>query len=248
MNESHSEQIRLSPHYKVSVVLPSYNEKGNIKEAIERISKALGSNLYEIIIVDDNSPDRTWKIVEDINKLNKKVKLIRRMNDKGLASALSDGINSAKGNVIAWIDCDLGVPPEIIQKLVSKLDRYDVAIGSRYVKGGKDTRAKYRAFLSCMINFFSMIVLSFKLRDYTSGIVAAKKEVLENIKFSRKGFGEYFVEFAYKCIKKKYKIIEVGVVYINRKAGVSKSDGSTRILLKLGWDYGVKVLRLRFGL
>jgi len=77
---------------KVSVILPSYNEKDNIEEAIQRISKAVGNQLLEIIVVDDNSPDGTWKIVQDLK--NPQVKLIRRMNEKGLASALDDGIKA----------------------------------------------------------------------------------------------------------------------------------------------------------
>ena len=86
----------------VSVVLPSYNERENIIEAIDRISAAVGSRLKEIIIVDDNSPDETWKLVEEYG--HPKVRLIRRVNEKGLASALDDGIRAAKGSVVVWMD------------------------------------------------------------------------------------------------------------------------------------------------
>src|SRR3989344_9502149 len=131
----------------VSVVLPSYNEKDNIAEAIERIEKSLGPKLLEIIVVDDNSPDGTWKVVEDLK--DSKVRLIRRMNEKGLASALSRGIKESRGSIVVWMDCDLGLPPEDLPHLVAAIESgADVAIGSRYVKGGADERVWFRGFLS----------------------------------------------------------------------------------------------------
>lgn len=232
-------------NHSVSVILPSYNERDNIEEAIERISRSLGQGLLEIIVVDDDSPDQTWKVVEGMH--HPQVRLIRRTKEKGLSSALADGINYSKGNIVVWLDCDLGLSPEDIPNLVNQLGTYDVAIASRYVKGGKDPRPPLRVFLSIMINLFSALVLGFRVRDYTSGFCAAKKEVLKTISFSRQGFGEYFIEFAYKCQKNKLKIVEVPCIYRVRPGGVSKSDGNMITLLKLGWDYGLKVLRLRFG-
>ena len=228
----------------VSVVLPSYNERDNIEEAIRRISSSLGDKLLEIIVVDDNSPDQTWKLVEDL-KLPY-VRVIRRINEKGLSSALADGIDSAQGDIVVWLDCDLGLSPEEIPRLVSQLDTHDVAIASRYVKGGKDPRPPLRIFLSVMINLFSASLLGFGVRDYTSGFCAAKRRVFDNISFSRRGFGEYFIEFAYKCQKNKLKITEVPCVYSIRTGGVSKSDGSLWTLLKLGRDYCIRIISLRF--
>lgn len=228
---------------RVSVVLPSYNEKDNIEEAITRISKALGRDLHEIIVVDDNSPDKTWKIVEDLK--NKKVKLIRRINEKGLASALADGVKAAKGNIVVWMDCDLGLPPEDIPRLVAKLKNNDVAIGSRYVYGGKDLRPWFRAFLSTVLNFYCAFILGFTVKDYTSGFIAVRKEVTEKIPLSRVGFGEYFVEFAYRAVREGYRVKEVGYIYKDRLRGVSKSSGDWKTLLGYGWQYGTKVLSLR---
>jgi dolichol-phosphate mannosyltransferase len=231
--------------FSVSVVLPSYNERNNIEGAIERISKSVGSQLFEIIIVDDNSPDLTWKLVEELN--NPKVKLIRRINEKGLASALDDGIRAAQGDVIVWLDCDLGLSPEEIPGLVSQLDKYDIAIGSRYVKGGKDPRPAFRVLVSILINLYAMTFLGFGVRDYTSGFAAVRKEVFDKVHFSRQGFGEYFIDFAYNAKKAGYKIIEMPCVYNIRTEGVSKSDGDLGTLFKLGKDYGLRVLKLRFG-
>lgn len=228
---------------RVSVVMPSYNESANIVEALERVSKSLKGNLLEIIVVDDNSPDGTWRIVKNLK--NPKYKLIRRMHHRGLASALACGVEMAKGNAVVWMDCDLGIPPEDIPRLINKLKDYDVSIGSRYVKGGKDARPKWRAVLSVMINLFANMLLGFKVRDFTSGFIAIRRKVLNDVKLSTKGFGEYFIEFAYKCVKNGYRVAEVGYIYSYRKGGISKSDGNLFVLLKLGMQYGLRVIKIR---
>jgi dolichol-phosphate mannosyltransferase len=231
---------------KVSVVVPSYNEKENVEEAIARISKAVGNKLHEIIIVDDNSPDGTWKIVESISNRDKKVKLIHRVNEKGLASALDDGVRLATGNVVVWMDCDMGLPPEEIPRLVKRIEKYDVVIGSRYAKGGADLRPIWRSGLSTILNWYSSLFLGWKVRDYTSGFIAVRREVLDYVNWKREGFGEYFAEFAYKCVKKGFDVTEVGYKYKDRTKGTSKTQGLTT-LSKLGFQYGMKVLKIRFS-
>jgi dolichol-phosphate mannosyltransferase len=230
---------------RVSIILPSYNEKDNIAEAITRLETAMRKDLHEIIVVDDNSPDMTWKIVQDLK--HPKVKLIHRTDEKGLASALKRGVKEATGNIVVWMDCDLGLPPEDVPKLVVALDNADVAIGSRYAEGGKDNRAFVRRSLSMVLNVYASFILSSQIRDYTSGFIAVKKNVVDDIGINPQGFGEYFVEFAYKCVKKNYDVAEVGYEYNYRKNGVSQTDAVDTGLLKLGWDYGIKILKLRFA-
>lgn len=229
----------------VSVVLPSYNERENIIEAIERISKAVGSNLKEIIIVDDDSPDGTWQLVEEYG--HPKVRLIRRMDEKGLASALARGVEEAQGGAIVWMDCDLGLPPEDIPKLLGPLKEHDVVIGSRYALGGKDNRARTRAAMSTVFNWYAQLVLGFQAKDYTSGFIAVKKDVTDAVPLSKEGFGEYFADFVYRVHKKGFKITEVGYEYNYRKGGTSKLDTGYGQLLKFGWQYGTRILKIRFG-
>jgi len=227
---------------KISVVLPTYNESENVQEVTNRISQTLGNNLYEIIIVDDNSPDGTWKLVQEMN--NPKYRLIRRVKERGLASALARGVSEAKGDMIVWLDCDLGIPPEEIPLLVNKLDKYDVAIGSRYVGCGKDLRPKIRTITSVMINYLAKNLLGHYVKDYTSGFAAVKKEVFAKIKFPDKGFGEYFIEFIYNCGKMNFKIAEEGYIYTDRLRGKSKSGENVFILLKLGIQYIMRIITL----
>lgn len=119
-----------------TVILPTYNEKGNIKRLISAILENMDKSV-EVLVVDDNSPDNTWKVVEDMAKTNNSIRLLRRMNKRGLTSALSDGIKLAEGKTVAWMDTDLSMPPEKIRELAHKIDNgYDIAVGSRYIAGG----------------------------------------------------------------------------------------------------------------
>ena len=230
---------------KVSVILPSYNERENIEEAIDRISKALGDQLLEIIVVDDDSPDETWRLVKELN--HEKVNLIHRTEENGLASALAAGVSSSKGETVVWLDCDLGIPPEEIITLIDRLNIFDVSIGSRYVKNGSDSRAKWITFSSTLINKFAQLMLSKEVKDYTSGFVAVKRKVVDHIKINPQGFGEYFIEFVYRCIQEEYKIIEVGYSYGDRKGGVSKSTDNFLVFLKLGLSYILKIMSLAYN-
>lgn len=230
--------------FEISVILPSYNESENIREALERLSRSLGKNLYEIIVVDDNSPDETWRVVQDVK--NPKYKVIRRMNEKGLASAIAKGVCEAKGNIIVWMDADLGIPPEIALQLVEKLHDYDVAIGSRYITGGGDPRPFPLPFLSICLNTYARLLFGPQIRDYTSGVVAVRKSIIDKTLWKDTGFGEYFAEFSYRCIKQNVRIIEVPLQYQIRKNGVSKiSGGSIWVLLRYGIQYGLKMIKWR---
>lgn len=227
----------------ISVVLPSYNERDNIVEAIERIEKTLGGSLLEVVIVDDDSPDRTWELVEQLR--HPKVRLMRRIDRKGLASALSDGTQAARGEYVVWLDCDLGIPPEDIMRLVEELPYYEVAIGSRYMPGGMDTRPKFRAFLSWIFNMYARVILGFGFRDWTSGFAAARKSALKKVPLSPDGFGEYFIEWIFSCRRARLSITEVAYRYGLRKAGLSKTDAHLRIFLRLGFNYAMRVLLVR---
>lgn len=228
----------------VSVVMPSYNERENILEAIERISITLGSQLREIIVVDDDSPDKTWELVENLK--NPKYRVIRRRNERGLTSALAEGVGAAKGEVVVWLDCDLGIPPEMIPRLIERLSDNDVAIGSRYMKGGSDNRPAWRVFLSYIFNLGARVLLGFKVRDYTSGFAAVRGDVIRKIPIRGDGFGEYFIDWAYRCIRAGIKIVEVPYNYSLRKRGVSKTDGNLLTFCVLGVNYTRHLLKTWF--
>lgn len=227
----------------VSVVMPSYNERGNIVEAIERISAAVDGRLLEIIIVDDDSPDGTWKLVED--RAHPRVRLIRRIGERGLASALARGTSEAKGDVVVWLDCDLGIPPEVIPRLVDALEGHDIAIGSRYVPGGSDGRHPFRAFLSRLFNWMAGVLLGPEVRDYTSGFAAVTRAALAETPLLPNGFGEYFIDWACRSVRMGYRIVEVPYSYNLRKTGYSKTDSNWLQFCKLGAKYTAHLFMTR---
>mgnify|MGYP001443090903 CR=1 FL=1 len=231
---------------KVSVILPTYNEASNIKNMVNGILNNTQDNV-EIIVVDDNSPDKTWQIVADMAREDKRVKIIRRINERGLASALLKGVKESTGNFIVWMDSDLSMPPSAVPRLIKELNSYDIAVGSRYVKGGKDKRPFIRYITSKLFNLYANLLLGFKVRDMDSGFMAVRKEVFNNVTLSKKGYGEYCVTFIYKCLKKGYKVKEVPYIFTNREIGTSKTSEKWYSLLKHGLNYGIEVLKIRFN-
>lgn len=182
---------------KVSVILPTYNERQNVKIVIDEIIRNV-QFLKEVIVVDDDSPDKTWALVEEITKKNDKIKLIKRVNERGLTGAIWTGIINAHSEYIVWLDCDMGMPPAFIPILIKELDNYDIAIGSRYVSGGKDLRTPFRKTTSRFLNAFAGFVLGISIKDLTSGFIAVKREVFNRIKLQG-GYGDYCIRFFCHC-------------------------------------------------
>ena len=230
---------------EVSVVLPTYNERDNIGPLIEAILANLDWPT-QIIVVDDDSPDGTWQVVQGMAVSDKRIELLRRTEERGLTSALNAGIARARGDVIAWMDCDLSMPPEKLPELVKALAKFDLAIGSRYVKGGKDAGHSFvgRAF-SWVMNFCTALLLGFAIRDYTSGFIAAKREVFDQINL-RGDYGEYCIDLLHRARKKGFKIQEIPYYFVPRESGQSKTATRVWDYFRRGIKYVILVLRLRF--
>lgn len=227
----------------VSVILPTYNERDNVERLITSIMELV--NPFEVIVVDDNSPDGTWEIVEGLRERYQNLKLLRRAGKRGLATAIYDGILMAKGDIVAWMDCDSSMSPEYLPPLVKSLEEYDVAVGSRYVKGGRDSRGIGRVLTSWLLNRFASLVLGCGIRDYTSGFIATRRDVFDELNI-RGDYGEYCIDFLYNAAK-KFKVVEVPYTFTERTLGKSKTFSSILSPLKHAWVYGSTVLRVRFG-
>jgi dolichol-phosphate mannosyltransferase len=236
-----NKKIPYSDHL-VSVVLPTYNERDNIVNLIRELLKHLGENV-ELIVSDDNSPDGTGQVVKSLKI--PQVRLITRYKNKGLGPAIFDGIRAAKGKYIVWMDCDLTMPPSLVPKMLKELKNYDVVVGSRYAKGGADKRSFIRVATSIGINRLANLILNFKVLDYDSGFVAARREVFDKVKFEPKGHGEYCIEFLYKCTKQGYKIKEIGYVFREREVGESKTVKYVYSVFLHGFRYAYRILKVR---
>ncbi|WP_297488169.1 glycosyltransferase family 2 protein [Thermococcus sp.] len=216
---------------KVSVIIPTYNERENLGELFRRISEALSGAGYgfEIIVVDDDSPDRTWEYAMELG-MEYPVKVIRRRNEKGLSSAVIRGFKEASGEVLVVMDADLQHPPEKIPELVEAIENgADVAIASRYVPGGEVKNWYwYRKLISKGAIMLGRLALP-KIRsvkDPMSGFFALRREVVEGVELNPIGFKilmEILVKARYK------KVVEVPFTFGLRRAGESKLGGKTMV-------------------
>ncbi|MBC7222873.1 MAG: polyprenol monophosphomannose synthase [Anaerolineae bacterium] len=230
----------------VSVVLPTYNERDNIVPLIQAILLH-AQHPTEVWVVDDDSPDGTWQVVQEMAARDPRVHLLRRVGERGLTSAIAAGIAASQGDVVVWMDCDFSMPPEVVPQLAAALDEADVAVGSRYVRGGRDVghSGMARAF-SWGINLFASLLLGWGVRDYTSGFIAARREVLTRIPL-RGDYGEYCIDLLYRAQKAGYRVVEIPYTCVERASGESKTGANVLDYLRRGWKYIWTVLRLRLG-
>lgn len=249
----------------VCTILPTYNERGNIAELIERLLAA-NRPPYLVLVIDDDSPDGTWEVVEELAsrrdsavgktgpysevRSNLDVRLIRRTDEKGLTSAIQRGIDEAihtyGAGIVTWMDCDLSMPPEDVPKLVEAIcaGGADVAVGSRWVAGGADVAHGAMArTLSWIINRSAILLLGNGVHDYTSGFIAARAEVLQRIRLQG-DYGEYCIDLLGRAQRLDYKLVEVPYVCVPRTAGESKTGISLVDYLSKGRNYVATILRL----
>ncbi len=233
----------------ISVILPTYNERENIVPLIQRVLEALSPYQVEVIVVDDDSPDGTWHEVIKLAEADARVHLIRRIQERGLTTAIATGIAHARGDWVAWMDCDLSMPPEDLPRLAQALQAgADMAVGSRYLPGGGDVGHSQMALaFSRLINWGASVLLDRRLTDYTSGFIMARRQVFERIPL-RGDYGEYCIDLLYRAIRMGFRVVEVPYVCVPRQAGESKTATHLLGFLKRGWKYVVTVLRLRLGL
>jgi dolichol-phosphate mannosyltransferase len=205
--------------------VPTYNEKENLVDLVRRITDACsGSGMEtEIIIVDDNSPDGTGELADELAKANR-MKVIHRKGKLGLSSAVIEGFRESTGSVLVVMDADLSHPPETIPELVKKIQsgEAEVVVGSRYVEGGSvENWPFYRRLISKGATLFARGLT--KVRDPMSGFFALKKEVIGDVVLNPVGY-KIGLEI---LVKGRYsKVVEVPIRFADRKAGKSKLGAS----------------------
>jgi dolichol-phosphate mannosyltransferase len=227
----------------VSIILATYNERGHILNTIAGIREHVPEPL-EIIVVDDDSEDETWKIVAEAAAPN--VKLIRRVATRGLASAFMRGIIESRGEIVGWMDADMCMPPSLLQPMIGRLTTADVVIGSRYAPGGSDDRSWARRYASLVVNRFASGMLGYGIRDYDSGFVVVRRSVFDKVSIIPTGYGAYFIEFIYHCCRKGLRVQEVPYAFRDRTVGTSKSFSSIWSFAKLGSGYLLRIVVARF--
>ncbi len=236
---------------EISIIVPTYNERGNIIRLIKKIQKVVNQPV-ELIVVDDNSPDGTAEVVATYMRENPAapVRLIRRMRNHGLTRSLRRGIRETQGSVILWMDCDFSHPPDIIPALLAAIrDGCDIAVASRYVQGGRakqparQTESSIVIMASIVLNKTLRFMLKTSISDFTSGFVAVRKSVLESLPL-RGDYGEYFIDFIVRANRKGYTITEIPYTSPPRVWGESKTAPNIPTMFRRAMQYGITILRL----
>ena len=213
---------------KLSIVIPTYNEEGNIKILLETASRILKQIpiSFELIVVDDNSKDKTRPIIRELQKNNPQIVLIERDNERGLATALIRGYNASQGQYLGAMDADLAHNPEYLPEMIKLLDsnKADFIIGSRYVKGASFTG---KPFLNKMASLCGQwlikIILGLNVKDTSNNYRVFKKEIWGKIKSRLHPDGNIMLtEIVYRASKNNFRITEIPISYIERRVGKSK--------------------------
>ena len=211
---------------KTLIIVPTYNERENIAPLLQDILNLKQG--YHILVVDDNSPDGTGEVVQQIRQTNPEVHLLSRPGKQGLGRAYIAGFQWGLANgyeALVEMDADFSHRPEDLGPLLSKLKDHDFAVGSRYVEGGRTVNwGLLRKIISRGGGIYSRTILGFPLKDWTGGFNAWKKSVLEGIHLeSVKSNGYSFqIELKYKALKKGFRGAESAIVFEDRRVGQSK--------------------------
>lgn len=213
---------------RVLVIIPTYNESENILKIIPEVLQCTTDNdKFQVLVVDDNSPDGTAKIVEDF--ANPDVFLIKRSGKMGLGTAYVEGfIYAIKNNYdfVFEMDADFSHDPKYLNNFIRQLDNgFDLVVGSRYINGISVVNWPIsRLLLSYYANIYTRIVTGLKVFDTTAGFMCYRVSALKQMNFEKiKSNGYSFqIEMKFKMYKKGFKITEIPILFIERRAGTSK--------------------------
>jgi glycosyltransferase involved in cell wall biosynthesis len=208
------------------VVLPTLDEAENLAAVVARLRQAVPE--LEVLVVDDASRDGTADIADALAAADPAVRVLHRTGRRGYGDSLTDGFRSALAAgvaVVASMDCDFSHDPAAMPALLAATEEADVAIGSRYVRGGEIRNwGLYRTTLSATANAFVRALFALPVRDCTSGFRAYRREALETLPWGRlhsTGYS-FLVEVLYWICRPGRRVREVPICYVDRTRGKSK--------------------------
>lgn len=211
---------------KVLVIIPTYNELDNVKKMIPEI---LDNNTsFNLLIVDDNSPDGTGKLIESLTASEPRLHLLSRDKKRGLGTAYVAGFRYAIANgydVIIQMDADFSHDPKELKKFIEYIEKYDLVIGSRYIQGVNVVNWPIsRLLLSYFANLYTRVITGLPIHDGTGGFKCFRKEVLQAIDLNeiRSNGYSFQIEMNYKAWIKGFKLYEFPITFVDRMQGKSK--------------------------
>ncbi|BAY94104.1 MULTISPECIES: glycosyltransferase [unclassified Tolypothrix] len=230
----------------LSLVIPTYKERDNIKNVVKILSQVLDECIpgrYELIVVDDNSPDRTWEVAQSLMGDYPQLRVMRRQQERGLSSAVIRGWQAARGKILGVIDGDLQHPPEVLTQLVTEIEQgADLALASRHIEGGGvSSWSIVRRFLSRGAQVLGLIILPSvlgRVSDPMSGYFMVRRNAIAGAILNPVGY-KILLEVIGRG--RVGAIAEVGYVFCERKEGESK------VTWKQYVDYLHHLLKLRLS-
>jgi dolichol-phosphate mannosyltransferase len=229
---------------KASVILPTYNEAGNIVGLVEEILANFPPDIEpEILIVDDDSPDKTCEVAKKAFATTRTVRVILRTKDRGFAKSIRAGIEQATGEFIVVMDTDFTHDPVEIPRMLHIARIYDIVSGSRFCAGG-NMQDKKHYLASLLYNWLLRALLHTQLQDNLGGYFVMKREKILSLPLDQIffGYGEYFFRLLYFAHLRGLKVVEIPAIYRLRTYGASKSN-----FLKMLLSYSKAAILLRIN-
>lgn len=228
---------RFGPLGTALVIIPTYNEAENIKSIVGRVREAVPD--AHVLVADDNSPDGTGKLADELAATDERVHVLHRKGKEGLGAAYLAGFRWGMEHdygVLVEMDADGSHQPEELPRLLTALKSADLVLGSRWVPGGRVVNwPKSREFISRGGSLYSRVALDLPLRDITGGYRAFRRETLEGLgleEVSSQGYC-FQVDLARRAVKAGYHVVEVPITFVERELGDSKM--SKDILVEALW-------------
>jgi dolichol-phosphate mannosyltransferase len=230
---------------KTLIIIPTYNEYDNMRPLLEQIFTYAPAS--DILIVDDNSPDGTGKLADEIAAQNSQVHVMHRAGKLGLGTAYIAGFKYAvehQYDAAFEMDADFSHDPRYLPDFLKAIESADLVIGSRYIRGGGTPNwSLLRRFISGGGNIFARFMLGIPVHDCTAGFRCYRRQVLESIgldTIESQGYA-FQVELAYRVYKRGFKIVETPIIFLDRRVGKSKMS---RAIFLEGFTW---VVRARLG-
>ncbi len=228
---------------KAVVCLPTYNERENLARMVD----ALADKGVSVLVIDDNSPDGTGRLADELAARNDHVRVLHRERKEGLGPAYLAGfrrvLEDPEAELILEMDADFSHDPNDVPRLLAAAHDADLVLGSRYVEGGSvGSWGVIRRFISAGGSFYARVLLGVGVRDLTGGFKCFRREVLETLDLDAidsRGYA-FQIETTYRSLRKGFRVQEVPIVFVDRTEGTSKM--SRAIVVEAAWK--VPALRL----
>jgi len=227
----------------ISVILPTYNEAANLPTLINFLDGALGAIAYEIIVVDDDSPDGTWRVAQNLAAQYPAIRVLRRREKRGLSSAVTDGFDTANGEILVVMDADGQHDADVLPRLLSAIQHgADIAIGSRYVPGGSvGDWVTDRRIISSIGTFFACRLSRVSVSDPLGGFFAIKRPLYRSVRPFLQPSGFKILLEILAFVPEKTVLEEVPLQFRMRLHGESK------LSLSVHSAFLLQILRLFFS-